>query len=195
MGTNSNANGRERGRGSHVHTDSAPDSNLQSPVFMRNEERSVQTGNAEEIPLRKIEIISESGQLLDASNPEVIVTAKLYPENTTYRDVQWSVVNDAGIVSNIAKVEVITSGTGDESGSQSIDLDEKRHRVKVSAMGDGAFRLRATSSNGTDKPKLISQLGSRQKVWVQPTKIHMDLYQVVCTTIPKVMWATGMSVA
>ncbi|MCM3134065.1 DUF4982 domain-containing protein [Paenibacillus polysaccharolyticus] len=128
------------------------------PVFMKNEEHPVLTGNAQEIPLRKIEIISESGQILDASNPEVMVTAKLYPENTTYRDVQWSVVNDAGIVSNIAKVEVITSGTGDEPGSQSIDVDEKRHRVRVSAMGDGAFRLRATSHNGTDKPKLISQL-------------------------------------
>ncbi|MGQ8870645.1 glycoside hydrolase family 2 TIM barrel-domain containing protein [Paenibacillus sp. TSA_86.1] len=128
------------------------------PVFMKNEKRPVLTGHAQETPLRKIEIISESGQILDASNPEVMVTAKLYPENTTYRDVQWSVVNDAGIVSNIAKVEVITSGTGDEPGSQSIDLDEKRHVVRVSAMGDGAFRLRATSNNGTDKPKLISQL-------------------------------------
>nr|WP_154960241.1 glycoside hydrolase family 2 TIM barrel-domain containing protein [Paenibacillus xylanexedens] len=128
------------------------------PVFMKNEKRPVLTGHAQEIPLRKIEIISESGQILDASNPEVIVIAKLYPENTTYRDVQWSVVNDAGIVSNIAKVEVITSGTGDEPGSQSIDVDEKRHRVRVSAMGDGDFRLRATSNNGTDKPKLISQL-------------------------------------
>ncbi|SCY35308.1 beta-galactosidase [Paenibacillus polysaccharolyticus] len=128
------------------------------PVFMKNEKRPVLTGHAQEIPLRKIEIISESGQILDASNPEVIVIAKLYPENTSYRDVQWSVVNDAGIVSNIAKVEVITSGTSDEPGSQSIDVDEKRHRVRVSAMGDGDFRLRATSNNGTDKPKLISQL-------------------------------------
>ncbi|MCP1135803.1 DUF4982 domain-containing protein [Paenibacillus polysaccharolyticus] len=128
------------------------------PVFMKNEKRPVLTGHAQEIPLRKIEIISESGQILDASNPEVMVTAKLYPEDTTYRDVQWSVVNDAGIVSNIAKVEVITSGTSDEPGSQSIDVDEKRHRVRVSAMGDGDFRLRAISNNGTDKPKLISQL-------------------------------------
>lgn len=127
-------------------------------VFMKNEKHPVLTGNAQETPLRKIEIISESGQILDASNPEVMVTAKLYPKNTSYRDVQWSVVNDAGIVSNTAKVEVITSGTGDEPGSQSIDVDERRHRVRVSAMGDGEFRLRATSNNGTDKPKLISQL-------------------------------------
>lgn len=152
------AKGKGRGGEGHVHTYSAPNSILNQPVFMKNEERQVLTGNAQEIPLRKIEIISESGQILDASNPEVIVTAKLYPEDTTYRDVEWSVVNDAGIVSNIAKVEVIPSGTGDEPGAQRIEVDEKQHVVRVSAMGDGAFRLRATSKNGTDKTKLISQL-------------------------------------
>ncbi|WP_411735849.1 glycoside hydrolase family 2 TIM barrel-domain containing protein [Paenibacillus sp. M2] len=120
------------------------------PVFMVNEERPVLTGNAQEIPLRKIEIISESGQLLDPSNPELVVTVKLYPENTSYRDIEWAAVNDGGIESNIAKVEVLPAGT-DGNG-------ENQHTVKVSAIGDGAFRLRATSTNGTDKTKLISQL-------------------------------------
>ncbi|WP_145321112.1 glycoside hydrolase family 2 TIM barrel-domain containing protein [Paenibacillus xylanexedens] len=120
------------------------------PVFMNNEERPVLTGNAQEIPLRKIEIISKAGQLLDPSNPELVVTAKLYPENTSYRDIEWAVVNDAGIESNIAKVEVVQAETGDNG--------EHQHAVKVSAIGDGEFRLRATSTNGTDKTKLISQL-------------------------------------
>lgn len=120
------------------------------PVFMVNEERPVLTGNAQEIPLRKIEIISESGQLLDPSNPELVVTAKLYPENTSYRDIEWAAVNDGGIESNIAKVEVIPAGTNGNG--------ENQHTVKVSAIGDGAFRLRATSTNGTNKTKLISQL-------------------------------------
>lgn len=119
-------------------------------VFMNNEERPVLTGNAQEIPLRKIEIISTAGQLLDPSNPELTVTAKLYPENTSYRDIEWAVVNDAGIESNIAKVEAVQAETGDNGGHQ--------HAVKVSAIGDGEFRLRATSTNGTDKTKLISQL-------------------------------------
>lgn len=119
-------------------------------VFMNNEERPVLTGNAQEIPLRKIEIISKAGQLLDPSNPELVVTAKLYPENTSYRDIEWAVVNDAGIESNISKVEAVEVETGDNG--------EHQHAVKVSAIGDGEFRLRATSTNGTDKTKLISQL-------------------------------------
>ncbi|WP_127538474.1 glycoside hydrolase family 2 TIM barrel-domain containing protein [Paenibacillus illinoisensis] len=109
-------------------------------VLTKNEERPVLTGRAQEIPLRKIEIISEAGQAFDPSIQEMVVTAKLYPENTSYRDIEWAVVNDAGIESNIAKVEA--------NGLE----------VRVSALGDGEFRLRATSSNGTDKTKLISQL-------------------------------------
>ncbi|MBR2564883.1 MAG: DUF4982 domain-containing protein [Paenibacillus sp.] len=130
--------------------------NLQEPVYMKNEERPVLTGSANEIPLRKIEIISESGQLLDPSNPELVVTAKLYPQNTSYRDIEWSAVNDAGIVSNIAKVEVLNEGAVDGASTRS--TNDHQHMVKVSAMGDGAFRLRATSRNGTDRTKLISQL-------------------------------------
>lgn len=109
-------------------------------AFLRNQELPNVMGSNEEIPLRKIEINSDSGQLFDKSRKEMSVRAKLYPENTSYQEVEWSVVNDAGIVSNIAKVEAFG------------------HEVKVTALGDGEFRLRCTSKNGTDKTKLISQL-------------------------------------
>jgi len=101
---------------------------------------SVMGKEEDEVPVRKIEISSESGQVFDASRREKTVTVKLYPENTSYQDVEWSVVNDVGISSNISKVE----GRG--------------HVVKVTALGDGEFRLRCTSKNGTDKIKLISEL-------------------------------------
>ncbi|PQP83266.1 glycoside hydrolase family 2 [Paenibacillus sp. PCH8] len=123
-------------------------------VFMNNEERPVLMGHAQEIPLRKIEIISEAGQVLDPSNPELIVTVKLYPENTSYRDIEWAVVNDAGIESNIAKVEAVDAEAGTDAGTDA----DNQHAVKVSAIGDGKFRLRATSKNGTATTKLISQL-------------------------------------
>jgi beta-galactosidase len=111
----------------------------------KNQDLPSVMGNNEEIPLRKIEIISDSGQLFDESRNEMIVRAKLYPENTSYQEVEWSVVNDAGIVSNIARVETF----GQEA--------------KVIALGDGEFRLRCTSKNGSDKTKLISQLEFKAK--------------------------------
>lgn len=107
---------------------------------MKNTDTPIVMGEEGEIPLRKIEIISESGQLFDPTKTDIFVHAKLIPADTSYREVEWSVVNDAGIESNISKVEV----AGD--------------KVKVSALGDGEFRLRCTNKNGTDKTKLISEL-------------------------------------
>lgn len=106
----------------------------------RNRELPCVIGRSKEIPLRKIEIISDTGQSFDEFTKEIVVRAQLLPENTSYRDVEWRVVTDEGIDSNIAKVEA----TGLEA--------------KIAAIGDGAFRLRCTSKNGTDKTKLISQL-------------------------------------
>jgi beta-galactosidase len=106
----------------------------------RNHERQCVTGSYNEIPLRKLEIISDTGQDLDESIKEISVRAKLWPDNASYRDVEWRVVTDEGIDSNIARLEV--------NGLE----------AKISAIGDGIFRLRCTSKNGTDKTKLISQL-------------------------------------
>lgn len=105
-----------------------------------NEKLPILTGSWEELPLRKIELISERGQSFDPSHREMVVRAILHPPETSYPEVQWAVVNDAGIESNIAKVEA--------NGLE----------AKVTALGDGEFRLRCTSRNGTNKTKLISQL-------------------------------------
>jgi beta-galactosidase len=105
-----------------------------------NQELSCVMGKIDEIPLRKIEIISDSGQLFNNSMKEIVVRARLYPENTSYQDVEWSVVHDGGIVANIAKLEA------------------NDHEAKIIALGDGEFRVRCTSKNGSDKTKLISEL-------------------------------------
>ncbi|MER2060628.1 MAG: glycoside hydrolase family 2 TIM barrel-domain containing protein, partial [Niallia sp.] len=107
---------------------------------IKNTVTPIVMGREEEMPLRKIEMISESGQLFDPTRTEMFVHAKLLPATTSYQEIEWSVVTDAGIASNISKVEV----HGD--------------KVKVIALGDGEFRLRCTSKNGTDKTKLISEL-------------------------------------
>ena len=107
---------------------------------MENRDMPCVMGRLDEIPLRKIELISPSGQRFDANSKEIVVEARLYPKNTSYKDVTWRVVDDAGIDSNLAVVE--PNGL----------------KAKVIALGDGSFRLRCMSNNGTDKEKLISQL-------------------------------------
>ena len=119
----------------------AKDTNLEGiSASTKNEELPCVMGSSDEIPVRKIEIISDCGQEFNETRREITVKAKLYPENTSYKEVEWSVVNDVGIPSNIAKVEALGQS------------------AKVTAFGDGEFRLRCTSKNGTDKTKLISQL-------------------------------------
>lgn len=101
---------------------------------LQNNDKSV------EIPVRKIEIISEAGNTFREDLKEMKVKAKIYPENATYQDLIWSTVNDKGIKSNIA--EVIANG----------------NEAIVKAFGDGDFRLRCMTKNGADKIRLISQL-------------------------------------
>lgn len=107
---------------------------------MSNKELPCVMGSFKEMPLRKIELVSDSGKLFSESLKEMTVQANLYPVDTSYQEVEWSVVNDVGIESNIARVEA--------SG----------HQGKVTALGDGEFRLRCMSKNGTDTVKLISEL-------------------------------------
>lgn len=106
----------------------------------KNREMPCVMGSLDEIPVRKLELISHSGKVLNPLNNEIIVEAKLYPENTSYREVEWKAVNDSGIKSDIVKVEPMGL------------------KAKITAISDGEFRIRCTSKNGTDKTKLISQL-------------------------------------
>lgn len=107
---------------------------------MRNEEVPCVLGHEDEIPLRKIELLCEPDRVLTKSRREVLVRAKLYPENASYQELEWKVVNDRGIESPLAKVEA--------NGLE----------AKVTALGDGPFRLRCMSKNGSGKIRLISQL-------------------------------------
>lgn len=109
-------------------------------AMMENKSLPIVTGKEHEIPVRKIEINSKTTQVFNETLQEALVEAILYPANTSYRELEWSVVTDGGIKSNIAKIEAFGE------------------RAKVTALGDGDFRVRCTSKNGTNKTKLISEL-------------------------------------
>ncbi|MDO3410121.1 glycoside hydrolase family 2 TIM barrel-domain containing protein [Saccharibacillus sp. CPCC 101409] len=98
------------------------------------------SGGADEIPLRRIGIVSAAGRALTAASPSAAVRAELFPADASYRDVEWSVTDDAGIASHLARVEA--------DGLDAV----------VTALGDGIFRLRCASRSGTDGIRLISQL-------------------------------------
>lgn len=92
-----------------------------------------------EIPLRKIELIKNSGIEITPETNNVEITAVLHPENATYKELFWSIVTNSGIETNLATVSV--------SGNKAV----------VTASGDGSFRLRCHSLNGRNNPEIISE--------------------------------------
>lgn len=99
------------------------------------------SAKSDKIPIRKIELISSDGNILNENLREVVVKAKIYPKQATHRYLQWRVTNEAGIDSMIANLK---------------RLDD--NHVAVEALGDGTFYLRCMTNNGAAKTRLISQL-------------------------------------
>lgn len=96
----------------------------------------------DEIPVRKLELRVED-KLLTPDQNEIIVEAVRYPENASYDDIEWRVMNDMGLDITFAVLE---------------KLDAKGRRVKVSAIGDGDFLLRCGVKNGDQKVRVLSQI-------------------------------------
>ncbi len=79
---------------------------------------------------------------------ELFVQAEIFPADATDKELIFKVVNDAGIDINFAKVEE-TAVAGNV------------HTAKITAMGDGDFRLRCMSKSNTSHVTVISQLECR----------------------------------
>ncbi len=110
---------------------------------------------AEEVPVRRIDIVTEGTNRLDAERKEVTLTAKVYPENATYQEILWRVTNNGGVDSNIAKLA--DTETGKTSFSKESGLSYGKN-VTLTALGDGEVRVRCNTKNGGDKIRLISDM-------------------------------------
>lgn len=106
------------------------------------EDGTVIPDRTNEIPVRKIELTNQSTSILDASHKETVVTAKIYPENATYRDIEFKAVTLNGVQSNAVKINV----------------DKATNTASIQAVGDGEFRLCCTCCNGLDHVEVISEL-------------------------------------
>lgn len=106
----------------------------------------------EEEWVRNIVLTVEEGNCITPERPQLHVTARILPKEAAdfirAEDLIWKTVNDAGIESPIAKVE-----------PESLHMSgQQTYAAKVTAFGDGNFRLRCMVKNTTDKVKIISQL-------------------------------------
>ena len=98
----------------------------------------------DEIWVREIEIKAEEGQKFSKGKESLEVSAVVYPKeanlNLKEEDIIWKAVNDSGIESTLVKVE------------------GKGLKAKLTALGDGEFKLRCMVKNGCKQVKVISSL-------------------------------------
>lgn len=94
----------------------------------------------DEIAIRKIEIRSSNGNRLTGECKEVMLEAVLYPDNCTYNEIEWCVINSSGVISNLAEIQ--------PDGLKAV----------LKAKGDGNFIVRCYTKNGGEKVNVISQL-------------------------------------
>lgn len=109
-------------------------------ILEENRERPVVLGNREEIPVRKIRLVSMDGRKFTKEKDTITVEAFVEPAQATDRQLAFKAVNDTGVKSGL--VEYTQDGS----------------RVTMKALGDGNFRLFAMSKSGTDKIRIMSQL-------------------------------------
>ncbi len=95
------------------------------------------TGN---VPVRKLEIVSHGGQTFGPEHETIDVEAIIMPGNASYSDVTWIAVNDYAVKTNLA------------------ELEPDGRKCRIHAKGDGKFRIRCMTKNGTDRQKCISSL-------------------------------------
>jgi beta-galactosidase len=85
---------------------------------------------------------AEAALALSAESPSVTIKARILPENATFRALEWKPCRIEGVKTSCAKVEVSADGL----------------TARLSAAGDGNFRLRCTASNGKPHPDIVSEL-------------------------------------
>ncbi|MCM1245887.1 MAG: DUF4982 domain-containing protein [Roseburia sp.] len=107
-----------------------------------NEDGFVIPDRTNEIPVRKIALTNHGTNHLDAEHTSAAITAKLYPENTTYKDICFKAVTLNGVDSNAVKIET----------------DPETNTATLHAAGDGEFRLLCTCNNGLDHVEVMSEL-------------------------------------
>lgn len=104
-----------------------------------------------EIPIRNIKLEITDGDQFDRTfnkeRREITVKAEICPKDATYSDIKWIAVNEKAVQTNIVSVEPFET--------------EKGHFAKLTAKGDGEFRLRALAYNGERVAKVISVLEFR----------------------------------
>lgn len=108
--------------------------------FPENTTRALEIGLEDELPIRKIELSAHEGQSFSPEKRTLSISAQCYPFDASYQKLEWQIVMAGGVPTDIATIEAAPE------------------EVRVTAHGDGQFRIRCTSNNGKNHVDIISEL-------------------------------------
>lgn len=130
-----------------------------------NQAREILNGKKDEIPVRAVRLYAGEAKLrvLTPENKAAYACAEVLPANADDQDVIFSAVDDGGVPSALVRVEP-AAGTGAGTGA------------RLTALGDGTFRLRAASRSGTGQIRILSELEYRIE---GVGKVQLDPYDFI----------------
>lgn len=100
--------------------------------------------------VRRISLVCDDDRTLTPDHRSVHVKSRIEPPEAYDHSVSYRIVDDMGISSHLAEVEVI--GTAQDKA------DDTAKELVVTARGDGHFRLRATVGGDGQRVRVISDL-------------------------------------
>ncbi len=109
---------------------SATEENKDCPVYGGGSKGKLLSLGEEEIPVRKLEIYPDGECVLTKERTQMQVQAVIYPENTSYQELEWRATNDTGI--EVSYIKLHPCG----------------NTVSLCAEGDGRFWLKCFARNG-----------------------------------------------
>lgn len=144
--------------------------------FMENQETYPE--KADEIPVRKIELINHGASHLNETEQSTRVTATIFPANATFRDIEFQAVTSDGVESNCVRIEV------------------EENTAILQAVGDGAFRLCCSCKNGGEVSEVLSELefdvAGLGEATLNPYKMVNGIHNSHCTSEAKLSFQGGV---
>lgn len=102
--------------------------------------------------VRKIELLRQGTGLMNPEHRESEVLVRVHPAQAAGQKLQFDIVTDGGIRSELAEIEEQSGGAADRREQGIVAA------LRVRAKGDGDFWLRATADNGAPQVRVISSL-------------------------------------
>lgn len=113
---------------------------IDCPIEKDYFEANTQSDFKDDVPVRKISLVNRGAVELTKDSPHTEVSFSLYPENSTFPEINIAALTKDGVPANF------------------VDISKDGNLIRIHAFGDGVFKLTASANNGSDIHEILSEL-------------------------------------